>query len=317
MNGMTTTIYFFVLWVGMVSGCTGCVIGMLLMVWRQRRVNRSIDFTYSLQAEALLRQQEVETLLCSLVEINSQVDARVGQHSNRVDKITQSLEAESRDLREPLIRAAKLLVTANQRLQTDLVTAQAELEHQRGLVNWFKEDSRTDSLTKLSNRRAFDIELEGFHAKFVRENIGFSLLFVDIDHFKGVNDNHGHPNGDRVLCTVAQCLKHNLQVQAFVSRYGGEEFAVILPGVSGRHAMKIAEHLRRNVERCTHHLEGTELNVTVSIGVAEILEGDTTAELIDRSDQALFAAKDAGRNHCCYHDWVKCMPQQEVDTVLS
>ena len=276
------------------------------MTWYQRRSRQSVEAVTSPQPDALPHREEINSLLRSLMEVNSYVDAQLGQHTSRVKEITHTLETECDSDRGPLIRAAKLLVTANQRLQTDLIDAKSELQHQRELVDSFKHESRTDALTELSNRRAFDGELTGCLAKRKREKTALSLLFIDIDHFKGINDEHGHANGDLVLRAVAQCLKASLQVPASVSRYGGEEFAVILPGIAGRSAMKIAEHLRRAVERCPHQMSGTQLSVTVSIGVAEALNGETSSEFIERSDRALFAAKNAGRNHCCYHDEVEC-----------
>lgn len=276
------------------------MIGMALTRRRSRQIVQPAQaITYS--PPELGCREELESLMGALGRINSQIDARVGEHSMRVEEITDSLENGCDLDRALLVRAAKLLVAANQQLQADLAVAETELQDQRELAECFRRESRTDALTELLNRRAFDGELNASLANLNRDHSLFSLLLIDIDHFKRVNDEHGHLNGDQVLLTVAQCLKSSLHEPVSVSRYGGEEFAVIVPDVSGNSALKIAERLRCAIEQCPIYVEGKGLQVTVSIGVTQAFEGDTRSELIERADQALFTAKNSGRNQC-FHE---------------
>ena len=295
---------FSILWFCFISGCVGCVVGMAIGVRFQRWTSRPTELgTVSAvesapNAESAPSREEIKELLKSLVEINSQVDAQVGRHSVRITEISDSMEPHCET--GPLSQAAKLLVAANQQLQIDLVATRFELEHQRELVDSFRHESHTDALTKLMNRRAFDNELRGQLEQFADADaeVTLSLLFVDIDYFKKINDVHGHLNGDQVLSTVADCLKSNLPKGASAFRYGGEEFAIILPEADEAKAALAAEQLRRAIECCPHVLDGQDITVTVSIGIAEATPQDTYGTLISRSDQALFTAKKAGRNRC-------------------
>ena len=244
-------------------------------------------------------------LLASLSKINSEVDARVGEHAFRLEEITKTLEDEPPAGCKPLMIATKLLVTANRRLQTDLMTAKSDLQQQRQLVDDIRIESRTDVLTELLNRRAFNGQLDDCLEECERDKTTLSLALVDIDNFKKINDQYGHLNGDHLLVTVAQRLKNHVPVAAFVSRYGGEEFAIILPEIARKKALNIAEQLRRAVENSSTEIEGTQVAVTVSIGIAEYKHGEARSELIERTDAALYAAKDAGRNRCCGDDRVK------------
>lgn len=153
----------------------------------------------------------------------------------------------------------------------------------------------TDSLTGLYNRMKF---LEIFVAEYTvmmqRHNY-LSLLVLDIDHFKSINDNYGHNMGDKVLKEVANLLKKQLRSVDIVCRWGGEEFVVLLPAAEIEEACQIAEKIRNNISRLTfQHLEGIYL--TVSIGVTQIKENDELQEVIERADQALYLAKRSGRN---------------------
>lgn len=290
------------LWLSAISGVVGGVIVMAVIRWRVKRQSQSqecpLPTVEEISAEVASgpNRDEIEALFRSLMKINSQIDAEVGRHTVRVEEINQTLESEGSDNRELLVHTAKLLVAANRQLKSDLAAAESQLRDQRELAESFKQESRTDALTQLLNRRAFDGELNLYLSKLNKDNKPFSLLLADIDHFKRINDVHGHLNGDQVLMSVAQCLKSSLDLPACVSRYGGEEFAIIVPAVSEKKAFQIAEHLRRSVERFPQSVDGTTVKTTVSIGVTEAVKGDTRFELIERADHALFTAKDGGRN---------------------
>ena len=296
MSWTPSALIFFTMWVSGVSVCIGIVIGMGLMIWHQRKTREPVTVIPQPASEELPSREEIQMLLKTLLETNAKVDARVELHSVRIEEITETFESG----KETLVCAARLLVAANRQLQGDLATTKSELEHQRELVDSFKRESRTDALTELLNRRAFESEINESLVTHRQKGLEFSLLLIDIDHFKRINDEHGHLKGDQVLSTVAQCLKSNIRDPASISRYGGEEFAVILPGVDGESAMEIAESLRWNVENISFCIEGQATTVTISVGVAEAQSNDSRSHLVERADQALLEAKASGRNRCLF-----------------
>ena len=155
-----------------------------------------------------------------------------------------------------------------------------------------------DALTGLANRRALILAVQRDMAHAVRMHEPYAVLMVDIDHFKAVNDGHGHLAGDRALCHVAGLLGARLRAQDMVGRYGGEEFLALLPGTALHDAVVLAETLRSAVaqSQCMH--EGSPIAVTVSIGVcgARPQHADGWEPMIRCADRALYAAKTAGRN---------------------
>jgi two-component system, cell cycle response regulator len=155
--------------------------------------------------------------------------------------------------------------------------------------------SRTDALTRLYNRRHLEEELARCHKDANRHHDPLAVLLLDIDHFKHVNDTYGHPAGDVVLCTFAQCLRDQLRGGDIAGRWGGEEFLVILPRTDLDGATQVAERIRRAIEASTATADGQGIRVTVSGGCA-LGPGGSVDELISAVDAQLYAAKDAGRN---------------------
>ena len=154
--------------------------------------------------------------------------------------------------------------------------------------------SRTDGLTRLPNHTAWLEAVEREFARSKREEHPMAVLMLDLDHFKAINDKHGHPAGDEVLRGVGEVIKEALRLHDVPGRYGGEEFGVLLPGSDAPSAEAIAERIRKKIEWASF---AGELKVTVSIGCAAILTSDLfAASLIARADRALYAAKAAGRN---------------------
>jgi len=169
--------------------------------------------------------------------------------------------------------------------------------------------ARTDGLTGLFNHRFFKEKLAAEFRRFMRTQRPFSLLLIDIDHFKRVNDTYGHPAGDEVLRGVAATLRKTLRNIDVTARYGGEEFAALLLDTDSHGAVRMAERLRRAIGRINHSTEGGDLKVTVSIGVASC-PGDASAEdaLIELADRALYRAKAGGRNRTAASRDLKAAP---------
>ena len=161
-------------------------------------------------------------------------------------------------------------------------------------VNDLKRQSRTDALTSLANRREFDEILRSEFHRAYRNGQPLSLLMIDIDYFKSFNDRFGHARGDEVLKMVGELLRSNVRKPSIPCRFGGEEFAVILPRTSGHEALTLAERLRRKVEE--KNLDSQQ--VTISIGLACAADGavSSVSQLLDASDRALYYAKEQGRN---------------------
>jgi two-component system, cell cycle response regulator len=164
----------------------------------------------------------------------------------------------------------------------------------------------TDGLTGLTNHRHFQSLLDQRLALAKRYQKPLSFILCDIDHFKAVNDNHGHPAGDAILKGVAQVISAQARETDIVARYGGEEFALVLPETDSAAARSLAERIRAAIEAKAFPIAGgSSLKITLSLGIATFPEAaDAKQELIDRADQALYAAKRGGRNR-----WVRAEPK--------
>jgi diguanylate cyclase (GGDEF)-like protein len=164
----------------------------------------------------------------------------------------------------------------------------AQLRYQRA--------AKVDAVTGLCNRRWFDEVAARQWQRARAEGVPLSLLFIDIDHFKQVNDDHGHLAGDDALRGVADLLQAGVRPIDVVARFGGEEFVAVLYGVNQAEAAQVAERLRRDVAARVLPGPSRAVSVTVSVGVAELLPGESIAALIAAGDAAMYAAKRDGRN---------------------
>ena len=154
-----------------------------------------------------------------------------------------------------------------------------------------------DPLTQVFNARAYYSACEQQIAQSQRSGQPFSVLFIDLDHFKSINDTHGHAAGDEVLRTVAQTLAGQLRRSDLLGRIGGEEFSVFLPQTALAGALEVAESLRLALQECHPDIGSTRLNITASIGVACRNSGTQNIQTIQqRADEAMYEAKKAGRN---------------------
>ena len=157
----------------------------------------------------------------------------------------------------------------------------------------------TDSLTGLPNRRGFDRIAMNAIAETRREHKALSAMLLDLDHFKWLNDTHGHLAGDEVLSGFAEDIRRCLRDTDIICRWGGEEFIILLKDTNSSGARRVAEKIRLLAEQHTYVFTGSALQVTVSLGLTELHPDDTLQSLIARADQALYSAKQSGRNRVC------------------
>lgn len=235
----------------------------------------------------------------------SAVGEEAGAFGSKLEAVGSRLEQEEVPLPEfrgilkdtvmDTLRMRESVATVQARLQS----SQSEIDELRQELARVKEESLVDSLTGLLNRRAFDLRIGELHDGSDGQPSTFSLVVVDIDHFKRINDGYGHLFGDRVIRAVGSALKAGVKGKDFVARYGGEEFAILLPATELKGAWAVAEGVRRLVAASRiRRLNNDEVvgNITVSAGVATHRAGEPIQSVFERADAALYRAKNGGRN---------------------
>lgn len=251
-------------------------------------------------------QKSIEDAMKQIYRLTGRIGHDVGEHSARVKQINDEIaDASTRGtdaVQETLVAAIAKMTEANEKLQSDLRAAEAKMSEQAAALESQMEMARTDALTGVLNRRAFDDEILRRVSEFQRYRTPVSLLLFDIDHFKKFNDTYGHQTGDDVLVHVACTLQMVMRDVDLVCRYGGEEFAIILPATELNGGALAAERARSAIERMTVDSAGQILKVTASCGVAAAQPNEDVAGLIARADQGLYASKKAGRNCIHLHD---------------
>ena len=192
---------------------------------------------------------------------------------------------------------------ADRREMLGVIANQVAISLQNGrMVEALEEKATTDGLTGLTNHRTFQERFSAMLGRAERHQMHVSFLLTDIDHFKKINDTHGHPTGDQVLRRVAAILKASARKIDIVARYGGEEFALVLEGTDRIGARQLAERIRQEVGAQTHDSAKGTFRATLSLGVAVYPEdGKNKQALISNADQALYAAKHSGRNRTVCH----------------
>jgi diguanylate cyclase len=267
------------------------------------------------RAEELRVQQLImeRTMMASdrLRDLAASVATDVDAHTANIGAIEAQLTSQKKDGEadsEAVFAALSQIEQANNDLQSKLARAEEQIQSQAALIRTHESEARTDSLTGLANRRAFDDEITRRFAEWERRGTPFSLLILDVDHFKQFNDTHGHQAGDEVLRKVATALTGCVREMDLACRYGGEEFAVVMPTTEAKDGGVLAERVRAAIEAIVVPFEGKSLSVTASVGLAGVVIEDKIGGLVKRADEALYASKDAGRNNAHRHTGTTCVP---------
>jgi len=159
-----------------------------------------------------------------------------------------------------------------------------------------RQKALVDPLTGLPNRAAWSERLDHEVKQWQQHGNTLLLAMLDLDHFKRINDNYGHLAGDKVLKIIASVLRKRLRGTDFIARFGGEEFVLLMPSTVPAAGLKLLESLRASIEACPFHFKGEPVTITVSVGMSAFRPGEHSDQVLKRADQALYRAKNAGRN---------------------
>lgn len=216
------------------------------------------------------------------------------QIQGRLDAIREHLD----QYREAEETRQHQLETELEQLNTRVHGMEDEGEKLRQRLQEKHEQAVRDQLTGLHNRLAYDERIVQEFARWKRYGHSTVLMMIDIDHFKSVNDTYGHKAGDKALVLIADQIRNNLRESDFLARFGGEEFVVLMPETNLDAAIVAADKLLKAVEQCEFHYQNAKVNITISGGLAQLRKDDTSETLFQRADDAMYRAKEAGRNRC-------------------
>lgn len=269
---------------------------------------------------AVLHEQFVQSPL--IQEVFSQFGDRLSESVDRVKGITESAASDQAEfgnamgkigtlvssITDPrklvtivasIVKAATSMQSRSKASSDRLLQLEGEIAGLQEQVSAIQRDAETDQLTGVGNRRRFDTVYAKEFAKASQERSALTVVMIDVDHFKKFNDRWGHVTGDAVLRQIARILQGRMAHRGVVCRYGGEEFAAILPGVNSHAAAAVVEEIRTLLSRTpiTRRDTNEQLgHVTASFGIAERRPNDTEDALVERADAHLYEAKGAGRN---------------------
>ena len=273
-------------------------------------IDRCQELYHKFLSEARKQEQikkagdDVHTTIQSVSAAVKDVKSATFEYSGRLGDISSEIESvedakQLKGIMGRMVADTQGMLQHNQKLEQELDASSMVLEELKRDLENVRKEALTDGLTGLSNRKAFDSEISRIAGEADEAGETFSLLMVDIDHFKSFNDNFGHQIGDQVLRLVARTLTDGVKGRDVTARYGGEEFAIVLPQTPLKAAVTVGNALRRAVasKDVVNRNSGEKLgSITMSVGAAEYAGGEDVAELISRADAALYTAKHNGRN---------------------
>ncbi len=273
------------------------------------KINRKLYEKYFEDEEYRKRfkqiQEQARTVMKNFLEqvmlttsSSSEYTDKLRQYALRLDRVKHFSEIQ--DILESMKKDTAIMIRSTSALQKKLEETTNNAEKLRKELKKATREALIDGLTGLHNRKAFDNMLQELYQGFMKEGRSFSLIMMDIDHFKAFNDKYGHRVGDEVLQIVGTTLLETVKGKDFASRYGGEEFTVLLPNTELDNACVVAEQIRKAISRKRLKIKETGeyiQKITISLGVAQICTDDDVDSLLKRADKALYLAKNSGRNN--------------------
>ena len=270
---------------------------------------RYVDPTDQTRVEAAQRtvRRLIEAMSVSLDAAGNEVSRYEQSLKECAAQLSADIEAdELRGLVDGLITSTQQMNAGNAALQNHLEESRREADELREELAKVRVEAHSDALTGLANRKGFEDRLRALEASDDYAEHAHCLLLGDIDKFKNINDTYGHLFGDKILKIVAKVFSNLTKGKDLAARFGGEEFIILLPETPLRGALTVAESIRRSIEkgRVFNPKTGEQVQrVTISLGVTEIVPGEPIEQAIARADEALYRAKEGGRNR------VECLVQ--------
>jgi diguanylate cyclase len=257
-------------------------------------------FTAEAERATVRLLSQMDTVGEALDSAKGEINDYRGTLNGSVDEMELGVgEDRLRAIISDLLASTRNMSRLNGKLSEQLGEAKTEVIELREALESIRTESQIDPVTTLANRMFFDTALADSLRHAQRTGDELAVLMTDIDHFKKFNDTYGHLTGDQVLRLVAMSIKQNVKGLDTAARFGGEEFAIILPGCNLRGAIQVAEQVRKAVmsRELVKRSTGENLGrVTISIGVSVFRKEDTPTTILERADTALYAAKRNGRN---------------------
>ncbi len=265
-----------------------------------------------LHTSILSTTNSTKHMSAELSGLNKQIETKIKLLNEQTQKATsiadlkQLVDGELKLLRKDLVKREEL----EQKDKADLLESFEHINSRINVletkVNTYKKrlseqqfKSLLDGLTKLPNRAAFDDRFNQEFHMFEQHDNETTLVVIDVDFFKSINDQYGHSAGDKTLQVIARALKKAIRKSDFIARYGGEEFVLLMPGMPLTHAKAPLEKIRNTIKAIPFKFKDKQVQITVSLGATQFKKGDTPLAAFDRADDALYEAKNSGRDRLC------------------
>ncbi len=246
-------------------------------------------------------KEEAKVIVLSMVTALKDAVGNLGNFDQNFEGYLSKIHT-SKDLKD-ILRVKDELINDLQEIKTTTQDLKKELETRQDIINNLvqkleetKSERMIDPLTKTLNRAAYNLKVAQTIREFKSLKNSNILMVCDIDHFKKINDTHGHKLGDKVLSLVASSIRNGIRQSDFIFRYGGEEFVVLLKGCPLKVGTRIGEKIRASIEKDYLIYKNETISVTISLGLTSLHEQDSEESFFERADQAMYLAKKNGRN---------------------